>query len=87
MDKKWSEKSILEKTLDIISAIALVVWVVFEVLKRTNGPEYAGIVTYISPGIICVCQAFSFWNVKRTVSYIGLAGAVCTVVGVILELS
>ena len=85
MNKKWNEKTTFEKVLDIISGIALCVWVIFAVLERTNGDKWTEIGEYISIGIIGVCQGISFWNVKRVISYIAIGGVVCIVATVVLE--
>ena len=86
MDKKWSEKTTFEKTMDIISGIALCVWLIFEVLERTNKVKSANLVNCIAIGVICVCEAFSFWNTRRSLSYVAIAGAVCMATVVILTL-
>ena len=86
MDKKWSEKTTFEKTMDIISGIALCVWLIFEVLERTNKVKSANLVNCIAIGVICVCEAFSFWNTRRSLSYVAIAGAVCMAAVVILTL-
>ena len=86
MDKKWSEKTTFEKTMDIISGIALCVWLIFEALERTNKVKSANLVNCIAIGVICVCEAFSFWNTRRSLSYVAIAGAVCMVAVVILTL-
>ena len=85
MNKKWNEKTTFEKVLDVVSGIALCVWLVFEMLEKQNTVTYASLVTYIALCIICVCQAISFWNVKRALSYVAIAGIVCMVTAVVLE--
>lgn len=84
MDKKWNEKTTVEKTAEIISGIALVVWLVIEALGRKNMIQYADIASCIAVSVICICQAFAFWNVKRVFSYIAIAGTVLLVVVAIL---
>ena len=86
MNKKWSEKTILEKTAYIISYVALGVWLVFEVLERTEVLKDAQMITCIAVCVVCICQAFSFWNVKRNLSYIAIAGAVLLLAVVLLML-
>ena len=85
MNKKWNEKTKFEKTLDIISAIAICVWLIFEHLERKNTVSYAETAAYISIIIVCICQAISYWNVKRVFSYIAIAGITLLAVVVILE--
>jgi hypothetical protein len=86
MDKKWSEKTTFEKTVRIISFIAFCVWIVFEILERTNKSEATAMGSYISVCVICIAEAMSFWNFKRSVSYIGIAGAVCMLAVIVLTL-
>ena len=86
MNKKWSEKTTFEKILDIISGIALCVWLIFGVLERTHGYDWADKGGYISAGVICVCQAISFWTVKRVISYIAIGGFMCMVASFVIEL-
>ena len=84
--KKWNEKTTFEKVLDIISGIALVIWLIFEIIQRTNTFKYADMVNYIAIFVICVCEAFSFWKVKRPLSYIAIAGAICMAAVIVLSL-
>ena len=85
MNKKWSEKTTLEKAADIISWIALCIWLIFERLEDTNTIKYANMVNYIAISVVCLCQAFSFWKVKRILSYVAIAGIVCIAAVMILE--
>ena len=87
MNKKWSEKTTFEKVLDIIAGVALCVWLVFETLERENAVQYADVVNYIAISVICICEAISFWKVKRILSYIAIAGIVCMVAAVVLQTS
>ena len=83
----WSEKTTLEKVATIIAGIALCVWLVFEFLERKNAVPYAETVNYIAIGIVCICEAISYWRVKRVLSYIAIAGVVCmAVVWILLAL-
>ena len=86
MNKKWKDKSTLEKVLDIISGVALCVWLIFEMVERTNKVEYARFVNYIAICVVCVCQAFSYWNIKRAFSYVAIAGTVCLIAVMVLEI-
>ena len=84
--KKWSEKTTFEKVLDVISGISLVVWLIFEWLERTNTIEFAGIVNYIAVFVICVCESMSLWNVRRSLSYVAIGGAVLLAAVIVLTL-
>ena len=84
MDRKWNEKNTLEKTVTIISGIALCVWLLFEVLERKTSLQYADTVNYIAILVICVCEAISFWKVKRVLSYVAIGGAVCMIAAAVL---
>ena len=64
MNKKWNEKTTLEKSATVISAIALVVWLFLQVLERTTSWAYTNIATYIAVCVICICEAYSFWNCR-----------------------
>ena len=86
MDKKWSEKTTFEKTVRIISFIAFCVWLVFEILERTNKSDAISLGSYISVCVICIAESISFWNFKRSVSYIGIAGAICMIAAIVLSL-
>ncbi len=86
MDKKWSEKTTFEKTVRIISFIAFCGWMVFEILERTNKSAATEMGSYISVCVICIAESISFWNFKRSVSYIGIAGAVCMLAVIVLTL-
>ena len=83
MNKKWNEKTTLEKTMDIIAFIAVCVWLVFEILERKS-VSYADTGASISIVVVCICEAFSFWNVKRSLSYVAIAGAVLLLTTLIL---
>ena len=85
MNKKWNEKNTLEKTVTIISGIALCVWLLFEVLERKSTLEYANIVNYIAIFVICVCEAISFWKVKRSLSYVAIGGAILMIAVMVLQ--
>ena len=84
--KKWNEKALYQKVLDIISSIALVVWVIFGVLERNSKMKYAGYVYSAAVLVICVCEAISFWNEKRSLSYVAIAGAVFMTVVTVLQI-
>lgn len=83
--KKWNEKTALEKIAYIISGIALGVWLVFEALGRSGKIQFADFGGTIALCIVCVCEAISFWNVKRGLSYVAIAGIVCMAAAVVLQ--
>ena len=76
MNEKWSEKTTLEKIATIISGIALCAWLAFEFLERQKAFPHAEMAGYIAIGVICLCEAISFWRVKRVLSYVAIAGLV-----------
>lgn len=83
--KKWIEKTAFEKALDIISAIALCVWFIFERIQDAGTMACAEIVSCIAICIVCVCQMISFWNVRRAFSYVAIAGIVLLVTVMVLK--
>ena len=85
MNKKWSEKTTFEKTVDIIAGIALGVWLIFEILEKKQ-VEYASLGACISLCVICVCEAISFWKVKRALSYVAIGGIVLMLTAVVLQI-
>ena len=86
MNQKWSEKTTFQKIMDIIAGIAFLVYIVFQAFERAGKVESADFITCIAICVVCICEAFSFWNTKRTFSYIAIAGAVC-LIGVVVLLS
>ena len=86
MNKKWNEKTTFEKTLNIISFVAFCVWMLFELLERTGKMEGASIANYICVFVISIAETIYFWNVKRAISYIGIAGAACLLAAIVLSL-
>lgn len=85
MNKKWNEKTTLEKTVTIISGIALCIWLLFEFLENKTSLQYANTVSCIAIFVICVCEAISFWKVKRALSYVGIGGAILMIAVLVLE--
>lgn len=85
MNKKWSEKTAFEKTLDVIAFIAVCVWLVFEILGSKNIVPYAELGSCISIGVVCICEAISFWNVKRALSYVAIVGALLMFSALIIQ--
>ena len=86
MNKKWNEKTTFEKTVTITSGISLFIWLLFEFLESKMTIPYANIIDYVAIFVICVCEAISFWNVKRSLSYVGIGGAIFIIVVAILEM-
>ena len=84
MNQKWSEKTTFQKAMDIIAGIAFLVYLIFQALERAGKVESADLITCIAIGVVCICEAFSYWNTKRTFSYIAIAGAVCLTAVMIL---
>ena len=84
MNEKWSEKTTLQKVMDIIAGIAFCVYIIFEVLERNNKVKSAELVTCIAIVVVCICEAFSYWNQKRIFSYVAIAGAVCLIAALVL---
>ena len=82
--KKWNEKNKLEKGADIISGIAFGIWLIFEALERRNAVEYADLVSCILLCVICACEAVSFWNQKRSLSYVAIVGASVLIISLVL---
>ena len=74
-----------EKTVNIISWIALAVWVVFSFIERASQIQYAELITCTAIGIVCVCEAISFWKVKRALSYVAIGGAILMIAIMVLE--
>ena len=75
MDQKWSEKTTFQKIMDIIAGIAFLVYVIFQALERAGKVESADLITCIAIDVVCICEAFSYWNTKRIFSYVAIAGA------------
>ena len=83
--KKWSEKTKLEKAADIISAIALCFWLAFEFINKNGDVAWADIASRIAVIVICVFEGIGFWNERRVLSYIAIAGIVCIIGIFVLE--
>ena len=76
MNRKWSEKSTVEKVAEVISWIALVIWIVFEAVDRKIEASWASVGACTAIVVVCAAEAISFWKVKRVFSYIAIGGAV-----------
>ena len=87
MNQNWREKTAFQKVMDIISVIAFLVYLIFQALERAGKVESADLITCIAIDVVCICEAISYWNVKRAFSYIAIAGAILlTAVIVLLSL-
>ena len=86
MNQKWSEKTTFQKAMDIIAGIAFLVYLIFQTLERAGKVGSADMITCLAIGVVCICEAFSYWNTKRIFSYVAIAGAIC-LIGVVLLLS
>ena len=86
MNQKWSEKTTFQKIMDIIAGIAFLVYMIFQALERAGKVESADLITCIAISVVCICEAFSYWNTKRIFSYVAIAGAIC-LISVLLLLS
>ena len=84
MNEKWSEKTTFQKVMDIIAGIAFLVYVIFQALERANKVKSADLITCIAIVVVCVCEAFSYWNKKRIFSYVAIAGAFFLTVVIVL---
>ena len=84
MNEKWSEKTIFEKVMDIIAGIAFLVYLIFQALESAGKVESADLITCIAIGVVCICEAFSYWNRKRIFSYVAIAGAVLLTTVIVL---
>ena len=86
MNDKWSEKTTFQKVMDIIAGVAFLIYLIFQALEGAGKVESADLITCIAIGVVCICEAFSYWNTKRIFSYIAIAGAVL-LIGVLVLIS
>ena len=84
MNQKWSEKTTFQKVMDIIAGIAFLVYVIFQALERAGKVESADLITCIAIGVVCICEAVSFWNTKRVFSYVAIGGIVLMLTTLVL---
>ena len=84
MNQKWSEKTTLQKVMDIIAGIAFLVYLIFQALERAGKVESADLITCIAISIVCICEAVSFWNTKRVFSYVAIGGIVLMLTALVL---
>ena len=74
MNQKWSEKTTLQKVMEIIAGIAFLVYLIFHSLERAGKVVSVDLITSIAILVVCICEAVSFWNTKRIFSYIAIGG-------------
>ena len=84
--KSWSEKNKLEKTADIISAIAFCFWLAFEFINRKGDVSWADIASRIAIIVICVFEGIGYWNEHRVISYIAIGGLILMLAIFVIEL-
>ena len=84
MSQKWSEKTTFQKAMDIIAGIAFLVYLIFQALERAGKVESADLITCIAIGVVCICEAVSFWNTKRVFSYVAIGGIVLMLTALVL---
>ena len=80
--KKWNEKNTLEKVMDSISGAMFCVWLVLGYVE--NKMPYAELASYMALCVVCVCEAVSFWNTKRVLSYVAIGGIVLMLTTLVL---
>ena len=85
MEKKWSEKTKLQKISDVVSIVAFCAWMLFEFLDSKGIVGWADIASRIAILILCVFECISFWKEKRIISYIAIGGFICLVATFVLE--
>ena len=76
MNQKWSDKTTLQKVMDITAGIAFLVYMIFQALERAGKVESADLITCIAILVVCICEAVSFWNTKRVFSYVAIGGGI-----------
>ena len=84
MNQKRSEKTTFQKVMDIIAVISFLVYITFEALAIAGKLESADLITGTAMCVVCICEAFSYWNTKRVFSYVAIAGAICLAAVIIL---
>ena len=78
----WKSMSVSQKIATIISAIPIVVWLIYKI-KPDLFPFDP---TYPAIAIFTACEAVAYWNNKRKWAYLLIAGAVISLAFYILEL-
>ena len=74
MNEKWSEKTTLQKVMDIIAGFAFLVYLIFHALESAGKVVSADLITSIAILVVCICEAVSYWNTKRVFSYVAIGG-------------
>ena len=78
---KWKNMPLSHKIATIISAIAVLIWLIPKV-----DPELLPIdPTYPAIAVFTVCEAVIYWKQRRTFSYLLIAGTVVSMACFILE--
>ena len=72
----WKSMSNSQKIATIISAIPIVVWLIYKV-KPDLFPFDP---TYPAIAVFTACEAVAYWNTKRKWAYLLIAGAVISIV-------
>lgn len=86
MDKNWAEKTTLEKVASVVSWVSFGAWILIEVLTRTNVVTGMEKISYVAIIALCLGEIVLNWNIKRVISYIGLAGVACMICVIVLEI-
>lgn len=68
MYKKWSERSTMEKVLEVVSAGALCVAIICMILANTTKLKLPGEINNIAMCITCICQAYVYRNSQNRLS-------------------
>ena len=82
--RKSAKRKLIYAALALVFAV--LVYVIFQALERAGKVESADLITCIAISVVCICEAFSYWNTKRTFSYIAIAGAIF-LIGVVVLIS
>ena len=78
----WKSMSVAQKIATIISAIPIVVWLIYKI-KPDLFPFDP---TYPAIAVFTACEAVAYWNTKRKWAYLLIAGAVISFAFTILDL-
>ena len=89
MQKKWAEKTTVGKILTVISRVAMIIWIVFWALNEWGSFPNSDIIANFALAFVCLCEIYEFWNVKRVISYVAIAGSVfilaITIVALVMQ--
>ena len=78
----WKSMSVAQKIATIISAIPIVVWLIYKI----NPDLFPFDPTYPAIAVFTACEAVAYWNTKRKCAYLLIAGAVISLAFTLLEL-